>query len=173
MCTISQSETPAKSKLRLVFLLLCLPCDWKNWTFLSPLQCTELGCRYQPPYIAWPCQTRPLHKWKMSPARLQKLEGARGLACLFVYLLVHLFDCLFTSSRMLSGLGRVPPTCHARGMQYSGPEPNAHSPAWSQPWWGLWGCCCRKFFWAVLVFQCLCVICVETLRRQIQVWGSA
>lgn len=86
----------------------------------------------QLPYIVWPCQTRPLHKWKMSPARLQKLEGARGLACLSVYLLVHLFDCLFASSLMLSGLGTVPPACHARGIQYSGSELNAHSAAWAQ-----------------------------------------
>lgn len=31
----------------------------------------------QPPYVPWPCQTRPLHKWKMSLACLQKPERAR------------------------------------------------------------------------------------------------
>lgn len=109
----------------------------------------------------------------MSPARLQKPEGARGLAFLFVYLLVHLFDCLFTSSLMLSGLGTVPPACHARGMQSSGPQLNVHSPVCSQTAMRTVELLLHKVLLGGAGFQCLCVIGVEMLHRQIQVWGSA
>ena len=109
----------------------------------------------------------------MSPARLQKPEGARGLAFLFVYLLVHLFDCLFTSSLMLSGLGMVPPACRARGTQYSGPELSAHSPAWPQTAMRAVELLFHKALLGGAGFRCLCVVCVEMLHRRIQVWGSA
>lgn len=141
-----------------MFLPLCLLFDWKNWILFPCGSSQSRAASTQPPHMPRPCQTKPLHKWKMSPACLQKPEGARGLTCLFVYLVTHSFNCFFTSSLILSGTGRVPPMWHARGTQPSGPDSVLTAQYDLKPWWGPWDCYCRKFFWTVLVLSAFWVI---------------
>lgn len=87
-------------------------------------------------------------------------------ACPFIWLFIHKF----------TGVVRpwmVPPACHARGMQSSGPQLNVHSPVCSQTAMRTVELLLHKVLLGGAGFQCLCVIGVEMLHRQIQVWGSA
>lgn len=150
MRTISQSEIPAKTKLWFVFLPLSLTCDWQIGCFF-PAAVQNQAASTQAPYMPWPCQTRPLRKWKMSLACLQKPERARGLACLFVYLFIHSSNCLFTSYWFCQALVGCPPCAMQGGCRTLALNSVLTAQHGLELWWELWGWYCRKFFLTVLV----------------------